>query len=125
MKLRLLKFESKTCAVCISMGKKRTVETIAEEYPQIEVVTLCIADAHGDSPPGSTFEEAYAISDELSVTNLPSFVLQDERGIELFRWVGSTTLTEFRKGIEGVQEAIVAAERMLPRLDRFKLVPQG
>jgi thioredoxin-related protein len=126
MKLRLLKFDSKTCAVCISMAKKRTVESIAEEYPNVEVINLCIADAHGESPEGSTFEEAYAISDVLEVTQLPTFIIQDERGVEFARLEGSTTLTEFRKAIEAVQEEIVSSERALPRILKYSVaLPLG
>ena len=119
-KLRLLKFESLTCAACISMNKKGTVDTLKGEFPGMEVFNLIIADAHGDSPDGSTFEAAYKLSDELEVQALPTYIVQDERGIEFARIEGTETLTAFRKVLERVVAEIEGAAELLARVDTFR-----
>ena len=109
-KLRILKFESKTCAACISMNKKGVLATLQQEYPGIDLITLVIANEHGESPPGSTFEEAYELSDVVNVTQLPTYIIQDAEGFEFGRIEGTETLTTFRKTIEQVIKRIEEVE---------------
>ncbi len=119
MKLRLLKFEAKNCAVCISMNRKRVVENLASEFPELETITLCIADKHGDSPEGSDYEAAYALSDELNVVQLPTYILQTEHGVEMARHEGDGKLTEFRKLVESATEELTISMNALPRVLAF------
>lgn len=115
----LLKFESETCGVCHLMNKKRIVESIAEEFPEMQVIKLTIADKMGDSPEGSDYEKAYALSDELGVNNLPTYIWQTYDGIEIERIEGEAKLTEFRKVTEGVKQMIEVSRAAHPRIMSF------
>lgn len=126
-KLRILKFESKTCAVCIAMNKKGVTDTLQKEYPGLEVIALTIADSRGESPEGTPYEEAYKLSDVFNVSNLPTYVIQDEDGHEMTRIEGSDTLTNFRKAIDGCLKLIaevdaidLAAATTLARVEAYK-----
>lgn len=120
MKLHLLKFESKVCGACIGMNKKGVIDTLSREFPEMEVVTLVIADERGDSPRGSTFEEAYEISDDYEVSQLPTFVLTDGDGNEVGRIEGTETLTNFRKVIANVIEGVQLDAKRFARVQKFK-----
>ncbi len=122
-KIRVLKFESKTCAACIGMNKKGTLETIQREYPEVEVIALCIADKHGVSPAGSTYEEAYELSDLMGVNDLPTFVVTNDVGLEFARIEGVETLTNFRRVIEGTRAEIEKAAKLFTRVEAFKARP--
>lgn len=131
VKLRILKFESKTCAVCIAMNKKGVLDTLQKEYPGVEVIALTIADERGESPKGSPYEEAYEISDVLNVSQLPTYVIQDEDGHEMTRIEGSDTLTNFRKALDGVLKFIaevdagdLVAANNLARIEAYKALPK-
>ena len=109
-KIRILKFESENCSVCVAMNKKGVLDTLQREFTGMEVVTLTIADKRGESAPGTTYEEAYELSDLLSVTQLPTYVMQDAEGLEFGRIEGSESLTTFRKTIEQVIKRIEEVE---------------
>jgi thioredoxin-related protein len=120
MRLHLLKFESKVCGACIGMNKKGVIDTLSREFPEMEVTTLVIADEHGESPPGSAYEESYEISDDYEVSQLPTFVLTDEFGNEVGRIEGTETLTNFRKAIGNVIEGVALDAKRFARVQKFK-----
>lgn len=115
-KIRILKFESKTCGYCASMNKRRVVELIADEHPGTEVVTLTISDGEGETPEGTPYQQAYEISDMYGVQALPCYIIQDERGVEFGRIDGASSLGDFRKevarSIEDMQASISAHARI-------------
>jgi thioredoxin-related protein len=118
-KIRIVKFESKTCGYCASMNKRRVVETIAEEFGA-DVVTLTIADEQGDSPEGTPYAEAYEISDLLGVQALPCYLVQDVNGIEFERIEGASSLTDFRKRVTAASEDMELSAQAFGRIEKLR-----
>ena len=123
-KMRLLKFDSKTCPVCVALDKKGTLNDIAREYPTVEMVTLTCANADGDTPEGTPYDAAYKLSDDLGVQAFPTLVLQDEHGIELQRFDGAPSLSQLRKAIDGAAEAIAESRATKAKIDEFIRLPK-
>jgi thioredoxin-related protein len=123
-KMRLLKFDSKTCPVCVQFDKRGTLNDIAREYPTLEVVTLTCANADGESPEGSTYDAAYKLSDDLGVQAFPTLVLQDEHGIELHRFDGAPSISQIRKALDSSAEAINEAKALKLKVDAFIKMPK-
>ena len=121
-KIRLLKFESKTCPVCVQMNKRGTLDNLRAEWPTVEVVTLCVTDENGDAPPGTPYEEAYGISEELEVQALPTLVMLNEEGVEVGRLEGAPTVNQLRKGIDAALEeagVIESQKKLNARVSAF------
>lgn len=123
-KMRLLKFDSKTCPVCVSFDKRGTLNDIAREYPTVEVITLTCANADGESPDGTTYDAAYKLSDDLGVQAFPTLVLQDEHGIELHRFDGAPSISQIRKALDASAEAINEAKALKLKVDAFVRMPK-
>lgn len=103
-KIRLLKFESKTCPVCVHMNKRGTLDNLKAEWPTLETVTICVTDEQGDAPKGTPYEEAFAISEDLEVQALPTLVFVTEDGIECGRVEGAPTVSQLRKAVDAALE---------------------
>lgn len=100
MPMKILKFESMTCGFCKAMEKRQIVETVAAEFPGTEIVKLMISNAEGDSPEGTSFADAFEISDLYKVETLPTYIVLDEHGVEAGRVVGQVNTKEFRAAVE-------------------------
>lgn len=121
-KLRILKFESKTCPVCVHMNKRGTLDNIKAEWPTVETVTICVTDENGDAPKGTPYEEAFAISEELEVQALPTLVFVNDDGVEVGRVEGAPTVTQLRKAVDAALEeaqVIEAQKKLNARLTGF------
>lgn len=107
-KLRLLKFESKTCPVCQQMEKKGTLDNLKSEWPNVEVLSFMVTDEQGGAPKGTAYEVAYNLSDEYEVEALPTLILINPEGIEVGRIEGMPSGSQLRKSIDAaIEEAEV------------------
>ena len=125
--IRLLKFESKTCPVCVQLNKRGTLDNVKAEFPSVETINLCVTDETGDAPVGSSYAEAYAISDVLDVQSLPCIVFVNVEGIEVGRLEGAPTVTQLRKGIDAALEEATTIEgqkALLPRIVALAALPK-
>jgi hypothetical protein len=123
--IRLLKFESKTCPVCVAMNKRGTVDNVKAEFPTVETITLCVTDEQGDAPAGTPYAEAYAISDVLDVQSLPCLVFLNADGIEIGRLEGAPSITQLRKGIDAALEEATTIEAQKALLPRILALPKA
>jgi len=118
--MTLLKFESPTCAVCMMMKKKQTVEMVATEYKnQFNVISLVVNDTSGDVPEGTPYSEAYDISEEMEVQALPTLVMVDAYGAELGRLDGAPTISQLRKFIEECAESVQSQTTLIQRVNAY------
>lgn len=123
-KMRLLKFDSKTCSACIAMEKRGTVTDIQREYPTLEVIGLTISNADGDVPEGTHYDAAYKLSDDMGVQALPTLIIQDARGVEIERIDGAPSLKDLRKALDTAAEAIRTSEALYAKVEAFKALPR-
>lgn len=121
--VRLLKFESKTCPVCVHMNKRGTLDHIKAEWPSVDVVTLCVTDEQGDAPKGTPYEEAYSISEELEVQALPTLVFVNDDGVEVGRVEGAPSTSQLRKAVDAAleeAEVIESQKKLNTRISSYK-----
>jgi thiol-disulfide isomerase/thioredoxin len=107
MKLKLIKFGSKTCPACKSMDRTGVLERIAQER-DVEVYNIDISDEQGDSPPGSAYEKAYEMSDEYDVTALPTLIVETPDGGELVRYEGACNFKTLDGLVKEAQERLAS-----------------
>lgn len=100
MKIRLLKFGSKTCGACVAMSKARTLEKFAEAHPGVTVLALDIADEHGESPALGDYKKHYELSDEYEVTALPTTIMEVEGVGEVVRLEGAVNAKDLAEAYE-------------------------
>lgn len=125
--IRILKFEAKTCPVCQKLNKRGVLDHVKAEFPTVDVVTLCVTDENGMAPDGTSYAEAYSISDVLQVDALPCLVFVNSEGIELGRHDGAPGVTELRKLIDAAlaeADALESQKRLNARLVTFALLPK-
>lgn len=116
VKIRLLKFGSKTCGACIAMSKARTLEKFAEAYPNVQVVDLLIGDSRGDAPAlgdagntdGIDYKGNYSLSDDYEVTALPTTIMEIEGVGEVVRLEGAVNVKDLK---EAYETTVAYAER--------------
>lgn len=82
--MKLYKFEADWCGPCHIMDKQLKM------FDKCDVV-------HYD------VEEYEDLSDEYKVKNIPTMILVDDNGSELFRWSGMTSVNEINKKIDELQ----------------------
>lgn len=108
LKMRLIKFGSKTCGACHGMDKAKTLERFAEEHPEVSVLKLDVSDDEGESP-GPTavdptnYDANMKASDTYGVTVLPTLIFEVEGFGEVNRIEGAANLkmmlAEMKKAI--------------------------
>ncbi|GMU59337.1 MAG: hypothetical protein AMXMBFR34_11000 [Myxococcaceae bacterium] len=97
-KLVFLKFDSAVCGPCIAMNKKGLLKELARTHRNLTLVDLVILDEDGEAPTGTSFVDAWDLSDDFEVESTPTVVVLTEAGVEVARRAGplmrSTELTK-------------------------------
>lgn len=108
-KVKLIKFGGLGCPACKAMDRARVFDRLADELPALEVVKFDVNDAEGETPAGSSFAEAYDLSDEYEVEMLPTMIFEDiETGDELNRVEGAVNFKDLRKAADEAFEEYTA-----------------
>lgn len=99
--IKLLKFGGLSCPACKAMDRAQTLERLAGEFPQIEIVKYDVNDQKGETPEGSKFAEHYKLSDEYEVEMLPTLIFEDAAtGFELGRVEGAVNFSALKDAAE-------------------------
>jgi thiol-disulfide isomerase/thioredoxin len=110
--IKVIKFGGLSCPACLAMNKAKTLDRLAEDFPIVDVISLDVNDADGETPKGSKFDENYALSDEYEVDTLPTIIFEDaESGDELNRVEGAVSFKDLRKVLDGAIEEREAIAR--------------
>ncbi len=123
IRFRAIKFGSKTCGACVAMDRAKTLERLAEANPDLELVKLDIGDEEGDCPRGSTFDDAFKLSDAYEVESLPTIIFESLDGGELAREEGGLAYRQLEKLFESAKKRSALKETALKILGEQKLAP--
>lgn len=113
VKVRLLKFGSKTCPACISMDRARLLERFMTAHPEVIVIKLDVSDEEGESPEGSVYDTNNELSDIYGVTTLPTLVFETLDGGELASQEGGLPMGELEKLYRAAKERHEASRQIL------------
>lgn len=110
--MKILVFKKKSCGPCFAMDKSRVLEKLVEANPgKVEVIKLDLADENDDHKPGTTYDAAFSLSDDLEIDSTPTLLFMSDDGGELLRWDGGINMRQLQKAFEEAQENINYALR--------------